>query len=164
MNARVCNKSFQNAVESTVDISNGFKNGLQALGANSELVIPNKTRYLEGSVDIDLCTKYIYPKESRWDYALAYSGEVYFIEVHPAISSEVKNVIDKLLWLKSWLKTKAPEIEKLRKKDGDCYFWIASKNFSIPKSSKQYRLASSCGIKPIKKAGANVCSFGKADV
>lgn len=44
MNARVCNKSFQNAVESTVDISNGFKNGLQALGANSELVIPNKTR------------------------------------------------------------------------------------------------------------------------
>lgn len=150
MSTKVAIKSFRKAVEATPDISKEFNQGIQALGSYSELVIPAYTRYLEGSVDIDSATKSIYPTEPRWDYAIAYSGEVYFIEVHPAISSEVAIVIKKLEWLKNWLKNKAPEIEKLRKKE-NAYYWIQSKSFSIPKNSRQYRIAKKNGLLPIGK-------------
>lgn len=48
---------FQQAVESTPDINNGFRNGLQALGSNAQRITAQDTRKLEGSVDIDACTQ-----------------------------------------------------------------------------------------------------------
>lgn len=59
--------TFKQAVENTQDIKNGFHNGLQALGANAKQVSATDTKKLEGSVDIDACTKELYPQDARWD-------------------------------------------------------------------------------------------------
>lgn len=87
--------TFKQAVENTQDIKNGFHNGLQALGANAKQVSATDTKKLEGSVDIDACTKELYPQDARWDYAIGYEGKVYFLEIHPANTSNVKEMIKK---------------------------------------------------------------------
>ncbi len=143
--------TFKQAVEATPDVATGFRTGLSALGDYSSKVSVTNTNQLQGSIDIDTCTTAKYPNDNRWDYAFAYKGEAFFIEVHSANTSEVSTVIKKLQWLKDWLNQKAPEINKLKAKKLPAFYWIQSKGFSIPKTSPQYRLAGSAGIKPIAK-------------
>ena len=54
-------------------------------------------RRLDGSLNIDEETKMLYPNESRWDYAVSCDGKVYYVEVHPANTSNVEEVIKKKL-------------------------------------------------------------------
>lgn len=117
-------KTFKEAVEQTSDISMGYKNGLGALGKNSSKIVVPDSRLLGGSVDIDGCTKNKYPDSSRWDYAIDYNTEVFFIEIHPAQTCEIKTMINKLIWLKGWLKKNAVEIDKLKTKKVSPFFWL----------------------------------------
>lgn len=79
-----------------------FCKGLQALdNADKSKIEPQNTKLLDGSANIDSCLKKQYPESNRWDYAVAYAGTVYFIEVHPP--NEIKEVVKKLNWLKEWL-------------------------------------------------------------
>jgi hypothetical protein len=71
----------------------------------SQLIAVNNTRLLEGSVDIDACTLKNHPNEARWDYAIGYESKAYFVEIHPADTSNVNEVIKKAEWLKQWLAT-----------------------------------------------------------
>lgn len=96
------------------------------------------TRKLEGSVDIDKCTRDIYPDKSRWDYALGYDEKAYFIEVHPASTSDVATMIAKSKWLKEWLKEKAKDLEVLKANDN--YYWLATGKIKILPKSRQYRM------------------------
>lgn len=141
--------TFKKAVEETPDVAEGFKPGITALGSYSKKIEVRNLSLLQGSIDIDSCTKQKYPTSNRWDYAFAYNGEVLFVEVHTANSSEVKTVINKFNWLKDWLTNQAPEINKLKRKNGSPYYWIQSKSYSIPKTSRQYRLIKSNGLLPI---------------
>lgn len=141
--------TFKEAVESTPDVRNCYKPGLQAFGSNSRKIIVEQTSKCEGSVDIDSCTITNYPQSSRWDYCLSYSGEVFFVEIHPANTSDVAFVLKKLQWLKGWLNSEAPELNKLRSKSRNPFYWVQSSNFNIPKTSKQYRQVVQEGIKPI---------------
>lgn len=109
------------------------------------------TSLLQGSVDIDAATTALYPQANRWDYAFAYNSEVYFIEVHSAHTSEVRTVIRKFEWLKSWLHHHAPEINKLKATKTHPFYWIQSKNFQIPKNSPQYLVATQANLKPISR-------------
>ena len=147
--------TFKQVVEATPDVATGFKTGLIALGAYSSKVSVSDTHLLEGSIDIDTCTTAKYPNSNRWDYAFAFKGEVFFIEVHSANSSEVKTVLKKLQWLKDWLLHQAPEINKLKAKSQSPFYWIQSKGFAIPKTSPQYRAAEAAGLKPIAKLNLN---------
>jgi len=139
--------TFKQAVEATPDIANGYKNGLSALGQYSNKINAADTRLLNGSVDIDTCTTLKYPNANRWDYALAYSQKVYFVEVHSAKTSEVSAVLRKLQWLKDWLNSHAPEINKMKAQQP--YYWIMSNNNKILKGSSQARQISQAGLKPI---------------
>jgi hypothetical protein len=147
--------SFRQAVEATSDIENGYLPGLTALGVYSKRIVVSDTTKIQGSVDIDDCTIALYPNDSRWDYAFAYKDEVFFVEVHSAITSEVKTVLKKLQWLKDWLVTRAPEINKLKAKSRNPFVWVQSKNFQIPKSSPQYLMAVQKGLLPLKKLELN---------
>jgi hypothetical protein len=142
--------TFRKAVEGTPDVATGYKAGLIALGAYSAKVSVSNTKLLQGSIDIDMLTTARYPNDNRWDYAFAYNGEVFFIEVHSANSSQVSIVLKKLQWLKDWLHHKAPEINKIKAKDAP-FYWIQSKGFAIPKNSPQYRAAQIAGLKPIAR-------------
>lgn len=146
--------SFRLAVEATSDIEKGYLPGLTALGVYSKRVVVMDTTKLQGSVDIDACTISSYPQDNRWDYAFAYKDEVFFVEVHSAITSEVKTVLKKLQWLKDWLVAQAPEINKLKAKSNP-FVWVQSKNFQIPKTSPQYLMAVQKGLLPLKKLELN---------
>jgi hypothetical protein len=137
--------NFAEAVRRTSDLAQCLMVGLQALGANSKKIsVPkNRTRNLEGSVDIDDCVKNKYPNDQRWDYVFGYRGRVYYIEIHPAGTSEVNVVIAKLNWLKQWRK-QATALESLRNKSS--YYWIASKGINITRNSKYRRMLDMAGI------------------
>ena len=139
--------TFKQAVEATPDVANGYQIGLGALGQYSNKINAANTRLFNGSIDIDACTTKKYPNENRWDYALAYSQKVYFVEVHSATTSQVSIVLRKLQWLKDWLNLHAPEINKLKAQQP--YYWIMSNNNRILKSSRQARQVAIAGLKPI---------------
>lgn len=104
---------FTIAVKNTPDVNSCLRRGLRALGANSAKINMRNTSLCGGSVNIDSCLSNLYPQGNRWDYCFAYNGEVFFVEVHSAITSEVSTVIKKLNWLKSWLENEAPDINAL---------------------------------------------------
>lgn len=138
---------FQQAVESTPDIKNGFRDGLQALGTNAQRITAQNTRKLEGSVDIDACTQSLYPNEARWDYAVGYDKKAYFFEVHPADTSNVKEMIKKAEWLNKWLTQKAPSLNSLAA--NKVLYWIASGRQKILPNSPQHRKLSQSKIQLI---------------
>lgn len=143
--------TFQAAVRSNLEISNCFQSGLRALGNDSRKIVIKNTSLCEGSVDLDTCLSKTYPQQNRWDYCLSYNGEVFFVEVHSAITSEVSTVIKKLDWLKNWLMASATELDKLKAKSRTPYYWVQSSGFSILPQSKQFRAVVQAGIKPIAR-------------
>lgn len=109
------NCSFRKAIENTPDVQHGYREGMQAIvKADKRAVMVKDARRLDGSLNIDEETKMLYPNESRWDYAIGYDGKVYYIEVHPANTSNVEEIIKKKLWLDKWLKEKAPSLSALK--------------------------------------------------
>lgn len=141
--------SFQEAIDRTQDVCGKCQNGLAALGKCSKKIIVPDVSLIDGSLDIDSSTVSLYPMAHRWDYALSYNGEVFYIEEHSAITSQVSVVIEKLKWLKQWLREKAPEINKLSSTKKNPYYWIQSSNFSIPKHTRQYKMAVQNRLLPI---------------
>jgi hypothetical protein len=147
--------TFRQAVLATPDIATGYEAGLSAMGADSVRVSVTNTTQLRGSVDIDSCTTAKYPDANRWAYALAYKDEVFFVEIHSANTGEVRTVLRKLQWLKDWLYSEAPDIDKLKAKSRNPFVWIHTKNFQIPKSTPQYKAAIKDGLLPIRKLDLN---------
>ena len=81
--------TFREAVAVTPDVCNGYHEGLTALGRyTAKIRVPDLTK-IDGSLNIDATTRELYPNDCRWDYALGYDGEVFYIEIHSAITSEV---------------------------------------------------------------------------
>lgn len=141
--AKVTNR-FQAAVKATSDIENSYMPGLKALGGNSNKISLGGT--CDGSVDIDSSVAAKYPHSNRWDYCLSYKEQVFFVEVHPASTSDVDTVLKKLDWLKNWLRTDAPEIDKLRASEQP-WVWIMTKAYSILPGSKQAKRMAMSGVK-----------------
>ncbi len=140
------------AVEKTPDVKGGFKVGLQALKkSDRQKISANDARKVTGSIDIDFLTKEKYPDENRWDYAIEYEGETFFIEVHHASTSAVDKVIAKLHWLKQWLKNAAPDIDALKPKDKCAYHWVYTNEFAILPNSKYAKKLSMNGLGLPKK-------------
>lgn len=107
--------SFQKAIENTPDVQHGYREGLQAIEkADKQAVMVKDARKLEGSLNIDKETKNLYPNDSRWDYAISYDGKVHYVEVHPANTSNIEEMIKKKVWLVKWLKENAPSINALK--------------------------------------------------
>lgn len=142
---------FRKAIEATPDVAVGYRPGLQALRSVDKVyVVLADTDKIEGSLDIDTCTKKLYPGSNRWDYAISYKGKVYYVEVHPADTSNVKIMMSKLAWLKQWLLDKAPEINKLPKSEPS-FFWVATNaGIHIPPTSIQYKNLAINKLLPIK--------------
>lgn len=143
--------SFEDSVTHTPDVAKALCKGLQALGKNSTLVHAEDTHSINGSVDIDGTVKEKYPNEARWDYVIGYKDRAYFIEVHPATSSDnIKEVIKKLYWLKGWLENEAPLIREMKSADTP-YIWAYTCGVKLLPTSKQFRLIAQNGIKLVKR-------------
>ena len=128
---------LKTAVDKTEDVKGQFKAGLGAIkGSEKQKIVVPDTRKITGSLDIDASTASKYPKANRWDYAVEYNKETFFIEVHPGSTSEIPTVIAKLAWLKQWLKEQAPEIGALKPKNKQPYYWVYTNKFAILPNSK----------------------------
>lgn len=144
---------FQKAVEVTPDISTAYRSGLQALKrSDRSLIAVSDPWILDGSVDVDTAVQEKYPNENRWDYAIGYSGKVCYVEVHPAYTSEVSVVENKLRWLKTWLKGNAPLLDAIPKV-APAFVWVQTgKGGILPRSSQARKLAAmGIAVTPICK-------------
>jgi hypothetical protein len=136
--------SFVDAIRNTSEISECLRAGLQALGSNSTKIRVVSTNNLKGSVDIDSCVKYVYPTDHRWDYIFGYEDHVYYVEIHPGSTGEVKVIIKKLNWLKQWRKHSATNLENIQHRS--TYHWVSSGKIAITKNSKYSRILAQNGI------------------
>ncbi len=124
--APIC--AFRMAVEETPDVANGYCPGLQALeNVDKGAVKLKDKRKVDGSLNIDKETKLLYPNDPRWDYAVGYDGKVFFVEVHPANTSNISEMAKKKEWLKKWLKSKAPLLNALPS-GHPRFLWVATES------------------------------------
>lgn len=146
---KTVNSLLKVAIEGTNDVKGHFKEGIQAVEGRyrNKFVVPDP-RKLTGSLDIDSATKEKYIDENRWDYAIEYDSETFFVEIHSASTSDVDDVIQKLNWLKKWLNEQAPKINALQPKNKKAFYWLFTNRFAILPTSKQYKKLSLQGIVP----------------
>lgn len=140
---------FRQALRGTI-LEPYFREGLQALGTDSVKVGCVNTRKLAGSVDIDSATEASCPNDNRWDYAVGYlrggnGKRLYFIEVHPASTSEVQCMIEKHRWLVAWLRANAIGLDRIQEK---FFLWVATGGIKIPKNAPQLRRLAQEGVSP----------------
>lgn len=141
---------FKKAVDKI--LPGAYEDGLQALEKKDQdrIGCRKPRQILAGSVNLDKAMKPVDPDGNRWDYGIGVKRqggeEVVWVEVHGAVTSKVQEVIDKLAWLKKWLREKAPALRQMTaKKDG--YVWVASGKVAILRGSRQARLLESAGLK-----------------
>lgn len=68
---------------------------------------------------------------------VGYNDEAFFIEVHPADTKNVDEMIKKVVWLKEWLAKTSPLLLNLHK--NRIFYWIPSGRVRILKNSSQYK-------------------------
>jgi hypothetical protein len=137
---------FKQAVQGTPEIASAYKKGLQALGANSKFIRMMQPGLCNGSVDIDGHLVDIYPQENRWDYVVGYKETAEFIEIHPASTSNIEEMIKKYRWLVKWISGATPLNTIPRQ-----YHWVASGKIAIlPGSSQKRRLIQEGIPNPVK--------------
>ncbi len=128
-----------------------YEVGLQALkGVDRKRVSPQDPRLVDGSVNIDSDWEACDKDGNRWDYAVSYNGMVCFIEVHPADTGNVGEVLSKLSWLKKWLKKDGTAIGGLPAYSPR-YVWIASGRVNILPTSSQSRKVAAEGLRITEK-------------
>lgn len=137
--------TFRQAVEATSSVAAHYQPGLQALSADDAARIRcANTRRLTGSVNVDGALQAAEPNAHRWDYGIGVrrgnKEAAIWVEVHPASSTSITDVLNKLRWLRNWLHTQAPALDSLSQGD---YYWV-SNNAPIaitPNSPQAKRLA-----------------------
>ena len=130
--------TFEDVVMSIPTIANAYKDGLQALeGKDASKIKPKNPRNLSGSVYLDKCLERTNPHDARWDYVLGYKEKAYFVEIHPANTSNVDEVVKKKKWLEQWLDVNAKALRTMMV--GPNYYWVASGKIAILPNSPQSR-------------------------
>lgn len=142
---------FKNAVQATKGLAGAYRPGLQALApADHKRISCKDTRKLAGSVNLDETLKQAQPNEPRWDYGVGVArgprDRAVWVEVHPASSLHVDEVIKKRRWLRRWLEDKAPAIEAITPRRAEAYLWLASGKVAFQKNSPQSRRLAEAGI------------------
>lgn len=140
---------FEGAVKKTPSLTEAYRPGLRALKrVDQKRIICGDATDLAGSVDLDDALSDSHPNDPRWDYGIGVrtsrgSDRVSWVEVHPASSSHIQAVLNKLAWLKEWLASSAPLLERIPAE----YVWVASGSVQIPPNSPQRRRLSAKGIR-----------------
>jgi hypothetical protein len=142
--------AFQKAVSDTPDLGkHAYHAGLKALTAAHRKRIQQGEARILGSINLDgaLCQRY--PNEPRWDYGIGIQkgNKPYaiWVEVHPANTSNVSEVLLKLRWLKGWLSGQATQLHALTPPQR-AYHWIATDGVHITSNSPEARQLAQAGL------------------
>jgi hypothetical protein len=142
---------FKEVVEATPNLRGKWKVGLGALRAeDKEHIKPEdtSTTRLRGSVDIDTAWLPLDPNGNRWDFAIGYqhanrSDEfIYWVETHTGSDSEIKKILKKLAWLKTWMRADGKELAKLDRS----FVWAPSGATSFTQGSTQVKKLADQGL------------------
>jgi hypothetical protein len=139
---------FADAVKKTPEGAVAYRKGLQALRKSDKAKIScENAQGLTGSVNLEDAIRDSRPNENIWDYAIGFRPKnspekVYWLEIHPAFPKNVKEVVDKLVWLKKWLQN-APALNGLPKE----FVWVASGKTSLLSNSPERRRIAKAGIR-----------------
>jgi len=137
--------TFKIAVERTPDLKGSWCPGLKALSeADKAHVTAEDPRRLKGSVNVDALLRQKFQNDPRWDYAIGHQPTnlkremIYWVEIHPANDRGVVEVLNKLNWLRGWLRRSAPLLHAMPR----AFIWVSSGKTSFtPSSPQQKRLA-----------------------
>jgi hypothetical protein len=147
--------AFQKAVSDTPALGkHAYHAGLKALTAAHRKRIQQGEARILGSINLDgaLCQRY--PNEPRWDYGIGIQkGSKPFaiwVEVHPASTSNVSEVLSKLRWLKEWLSSRATQLHALTPLQ-KAYHWIATNEVGISLNSPQARQLAKAGMTMLRR-------------
>lgn len=140
---------FRRAVEETEGLEGAYQPGLQAMSeADRARIYANDRARFVGSVNLDAALAESHPNDSRWDYGLGLtidkvSDSVVWVEVHPASSAHVQEVLDKLHWLMEWLRHSAPLLDAMPAE----FVWVATGKVAFQKNSPQRKKLAKAGIR-----------------
>ena len=149
--------SFEEAVRAApAPVEGAYRSGKRALaGTYRSRVTCSEPRRLTGSIDLDsaLSGEPGYANAPRWDYGIGYKPRrsperAIWVEVHPASTSNVGEVISKLNWLRTWLRENTPQLASLTIADGPIrpFVWMATAAVHIPRNSPQARRLNTAGL------------------
>lgn len=142
--------TFKDAVRKTPGFEGAWRSGLQALhGTDRQHVEADDAQRLSGSVNVDAALTQSHPNDPRWDYAVGHRPTnrkeevVYWIEIHPASNGDIKVVLAKLIWLRSWVRKSAPHLQAMKK----VFVWVSSGKTSFTLSSPQQKQFALLGLR-----------------
>ena len=141
--------TFREAVKSVPATAAHYRVGLRALQpADRERVRISETRLLRGSVNLDEALAGTRPNQPVWDYGIGASRKlepvvVVWVEPHPASSKHIKPVLAKLNWLRGWLRTEVPQLDRLKSH----FVWVATGSVALPANSRQGKIIAQEGLK-----------------
>jgi len=146
---RKASNSFRRQNQNTPALGeDAYCSGLRALtDSDRKRIVPDKASIL-GSVNLDAALRQHYPNAPRWDYGIGIQkGKPYaiWVEVHPADTSNVDEVLKKLAWLKDWLAHAAQPLHALTPQQS-AYHWLATDGVHINQSSPQARQLNQAGL------------------
>ena len=132
----MADNQFKTAVLSTPDLE--YHEGKGALSNQYKRKV--EVADCQGSVDIDFCLKDkpLGKNQSRWDYAIGFNNQSYFVEIHSADTKNIDEVMKKADWLKRWLKTSAPKLNEIKHYP---FYWVATSGIDIRNRNKMAKLA-----------------------
>jgi hypothetical protein len=144
---------FRDAIRQTAPLHDHFKKGLQAIRERDRGRLScSDPRRLAGSVNLEEALKPQDPNEPLWDYGVGFSLSrtddlAFWIEVHPASSLHVDEVLGKLAWLQSWLRKDGKPLRPLRSR----FCWLATGQVSFTRQSPQAKKLAQKGLEfPVK--------------
>ncbi len=142
--------TFKKAVLATPSVQQAYRPGLQALSpGDAKRIQAENPRRLTGSLNLDAALQAAQPDAPRWDYGIGYRRsdreEAFWVEVHPASSDNVSEVLEKLAWLRKWLKNEASSLQELTRGG---FYWVATGgSVAITRHSRQARQLAKAGLR-----------------
>lgn len=133
-------EAFREAITTSAPLR--LRDGLQAIkkSEGKGQIGAEDTSKVLGSVAIDDDCREAHSRASRWDYVAGYDRNgraiAYFIEVHPAETTDVAVVEKKFDWLLEFLAAEGRE--RLRALPAE-FHWVASGRVNIPQHMPQYK-------------------------
>lgn len=137
--------TFKKTVEQHSETHSCYKRGLKAMGGYSQKIKTTNPRLINGSVFLEECLANNYHHANFWDYMVSYNSKIYFVEVHPAETGNISEMIKKVKWLKDWLNNSGVQFKHM-KSNNYPYRWVASGRVNIVKNSSQGRRLTKSGI------------------